>query len=56
MPVDSSPPVRDERDNVVVETTAPKPSLLAVLAELEPWHEEFPDVDAGLLPLDQPKL
>ena len=31
-------------------------SLAAVLATMEPIDEEFPDVDAGLLPLDDIKL
>ena len=31
-------------------------SLAAVLATMEPIDEEFPDVDAGLLPLDDIEL
>jgi len=30
--------------------------LLALLASLEPLDEVFPDVDQGLLPLDDPEL
>lgn len=30
--------------------------LSAWLKTIEPWDEKFPDVDAGLLPLDEPDL
>jgi antitoxin VapB len=33
-----------------------KRSLLQILATLEPMDEEFPDVDEGLLPLDDIRL
>ncbi len=32
------------------------PSLLAILATLEPLEEDFPDVDEGLLPPDDIEL
>lgn len=42
--------IHKEGDRLVIEP-ARKPNLLDVLATLEPIEEEFPDVDAGLLPL-----
>lgn len=51
-----------EGDRLVIEPLRPKPAkgsaeaLLAVLATMEPIDEEFPDVDEGLLPLDDIEL
>lgn len=51
-----------EGDRLVIEPLRPKPAkgsaeaLLAVLATMEPIDEEFPDVDEGLLPLDDVEL
>ena len=50
--------IRPFGNGVLIEprvTTAPKGSLacmLALLATMEPIDDEFPDVDEGLLPLD----
>ncbi|HXH03490.1 MAG TPA: AbrB/MazE/SpoVT family DNA-binding domain-containing protein [Candidatus Competibacteraceae bacterium] len=43
--------IRKEGDRLIVEPVK-RPSLLALLASWEPLDEEFPDVDEGLLPLD----
>lgn len=48
--------LRREGDRLVIEPIKPRRSLLEVLATLEPIDEEFPDVDEGLLPLDDVKL
>lgn len=45
-----------EGDRLVLEPVGIRPSLLAVLAELGPVDVDFPDVDAGLRPLDTPKV
>jgi antitoxin VapB len=42
--------IHREGDRLVIEPVR-KPSLLAVLATLQPIAEAFPDVDEGLLPL-----
>jgi antitoxin VapB len=42
-------------DRLVIEPVR-KSGLLAALAALGPLDEEFPDVDEGLLPLDDVKL
>ncbi len=39
-------------ERLIIEPKPKKPSLLALLAPLEPIDEEFPDVDEKLLPLD----
>ena len=41
-----------EGERLVLEPSPKKPSLLALLATLEPIDEEFPDVDEKLRPLD----
>jgi antitoxin VapB len=52
--------VRRVGDTLVLEATATKPkagrTLLQVLETLEPVDEEFPDVDEGLLPLEDVDL
>jgi antitoxin VapB len=45
-----------EGSRIVIEPIINKPGLLAVVAGLKPWPEDFPDVDAGLLPLDEIRL
>jgi antitoxin VapB len=47
--------LRREGDRLVLEPVA-KGGLLAVLARLRPIPEELPDVDRGLVPLDDVKL
>jgi antitoxin VapB len=42
--------IHREGDRLVIEPVG-KPSLLAVLATLQPQTEDFPDVDEGLLSL-----
>lgn len=44
--------IRKEGERLIVEP-AQKSSLLAYLATLESIEDEFPDVDADLLPLDE---
>jgi len=41
-----------EGNRLIIEPISKKLGLLAVLAELEPLDEDFPDIDEGLLPLD----
>ena len=50
--------VRISRDGarLILEPVIPSKRLLAVLAELGPIDEEFPDIDAHLPPLDEPGL
>lgn len=43
--------IRKEGDRLIVEPTK-RPSLLAFLSALSDIDEDFPDVDEGLLPLD----
>jgi antitoxin VapB len=48
--------ISKEGDRLILEPVADKAGLLAVLAELGPLDEDFPDVDAQLVPLDVPEL
>lgn len=43
--------IRQEEEKLIIEPY-PKKSLLEVLLTLEPFDEDFPDIDEGLLPLD----
>lgn len=47
--------VHREGERLIVQPLR-KGRLLAVLASLEPLDELFPDVDQGLVPLDDPEL
>jgi len=47
--------IHKDGDRLILEPLK-RPRLLEVLATLEPLDEVFPDVDAGLLPLDDIKL
>lgn len=47
--------IRKEGNRLIVEPVK-KPSLLALLATLEPLDEDLPDVDEGLLPPDDVEL
>lgn len=47
--------IRKDGERLIVEPVR-KLSLLAVLAALEPLDDEFPNVDEGLLPLDDINL
>lgn len=44
--------IRREGDRLIVEPITKKRGLLEVLAEMRPLDEDFPDIDAGLQPLD----
>lgn len=50
--------IHREGNKLIIEPVTPKlvkgsaAALLAVLATMEPIDEDFPDVDEGLLPLD----
>ncbi|MCX6879304.1 MAG: AbrB/MazE/SpoVT family DNA-binding domain-containing protein [Verrucomicrobia bacterium] len=41
-----------EGTRIVIEPIPGKPSLLAVVASMQPWTESFPEVNSGVLPLD----
>ncbi len=47
--------IHKEGDRLIIEP-AKKKSLLKLLETWEPLDEEFPDVDEGLLPLDDVEL
>lgn len=47
--------IRKEGDRLIIEPVK-KRGLLAVLATMEPFTEEFPDIDKNLIPLDDIKL
>lgn len=47
--------IRKEGNTLVIEPVQ-KPSLLAVLAMMEPLDTDFPDVDEGLLPTEEVDL
>jgi antitoxin VapB len=47
--------IHKEGDRLILEPIK-KRKLLATLATLKPVVDEFPDVDAGLLPLDDVKI
>lgn len=41
---------------IIIEPVEPKMDLLAWLQTIEPWDEEFPNIDEGLLPPDDVEL
>lgn len=43
--------IHKEGDRLIIEPVK-KPSLLEILSQMKPLDETFPDVDAGVLPLD----
>jgi antitoxin VapB len=45
-----------EGNRLIVEPVVKKRDLLALLATLDPIEDEFPNVDEGLLPLDEVRL
>jgi antitoxin VapB len=47
--------IRQENGKLIIEPESKK-SLLDVLSTLEPLEEDFPDIDEGLLPLDDIEL
>ncbi len=48
--------IRKDGDRLILEPVRKYNSLAELLASWEPIDEEFPDVDEGLLPLDDVKL
>lgn len=48
--------IRKEGERLIVEPLPKKMGLLELLATLDPIEEEFPDMDEGLLPLDDIRL
>jgi len=48
--------VRKDGDRLIVEPVRRRPDLAALLAGWEPLDEILPDVDEGLLPLDEIRL
>ena len=48
--------IRKEGDRLIVEPVKKPGGLAELLASWEPLEEEFPNVDEGLLPLDDIKL
>jgi antitoxin VapB len=48
--------IHKEGDRLIVEPVKKPNTLAELLASWEPLEEEFPDVDDGLLPLDDVKL
>jgi antitoxin VapB len=52
-----APSANIHRDGNRLVIEQPKRSgLSAWLKSIEPWDEEFPDVDEDMLPLDEPEL
>jgi antitoxin VapB len=47
--------IRRDGDRLIIEPVASR-SLVALLASWDPVEESFPDVDAGLLPLDDVEI
>lgn len=48
--------ITKEGNRIIIEPVEQTTDLLEWLKTIEPWDEEFPDVDEGLLPLDDVKL
>jgi len=48
--------IHREGNRLIVEPVVKKRDLLALLATLDPIEDEFPNVDEGLLPLDEVRL
>jgi antitoxin VapB len=48
--------VRKDGDRLIVEPVRRRPDLVTLLAGWEPLDEILPDVDEGLLPLDDIRL
>ena len=48
--------IRKDGDRLILEPVRKYNDLAELLASWEPLDEEFPDVDEGLLPLDDVKL
>lgn len=48
--------LRKQGDALIIEPVEKQPSLKQWLATIEPWDEEFPDVDKDLLPTEEVEL
>ena len=48
--------LRKQGDRLIIEPVKQQSRLAELLATWEPIEDEFPDVDEGLLPLDDVKL
>ena len=48
--------ITKEGRRIIIEPVDRDEEFFEWLASIEPWDEEFPDVDEGLLPLDDVKL
>lgn len=48
--------ITKEGRRIIIEPVDRDEEFFKWLASIEPWDEEFPDVDEGLLPLDDVKL
>jgi antitoxin VapB len=48
--------ITKEGRKIIIEPVDREEEFFKWLASIEPWEEEFPDVDEGLLPLDDVKL
>jgi antitoxin VapB len=48
--------IHKEGNRLIMEPVVKKRNLLELLATLEPLDEDFPDIDDGLLPLDDIEL
>ncbi|MEN0000574.1 MAG: AbrB/MazE/SpoVT family DNA-binding domain-containing protein [Pseudomonadota bacterium] len=48
--------LRKQGDALIIEPVEKQPSLKQWLETIEPWDEEFPDVDKGLLPAEEVEL
>lgn len=48
--------ITKEGNRLIIEPTEAKSDLFEWLKTIEPWEEEFPDVDEGLLPLEDVEL
>ena len=48
--------ITKEGRRIIIEPMEEKSDLFEWLKTIEPWDEEFPDVDEGLLPLEDVEL
>jgi len=48
--------ITKEGSKIIIEPVEQKTDLLEWLKTIEPWDEEFPDVDEDLLPLEDVEL
>ena len=48
--------ITKEGRRIIIEPVDRDEEFFEWLASIEPWDEDFPDVDEGLLPLDDVKL